>query len=118
MSASDDGPRCRPGGGADLSRHRRRAGTLPQLQGSRGGVWADAIQVSIGRDQPNWYDIKMRRRNDASDALRSGPEHANPHRQMVLAQGLGNEDRQAPRAEKSNRGASAPAGRDYAPHLG
>jgi len=36
----------------------------------------------------------------------------------IMAQGLGNEDRQAPRAEKSNRGASAPAGRDYAPHLG
>ena len=37
---------------------------------------------------------------------------------MVLAQGLGDEDRQAPRDEEGDRGAGAPAGRDHAPHLG
>ena len=37
---------------------------------------------------------------------------------MVLAQGLGDEDRQAPRAEKGDRGPGAPIGRDHAPHLG
>ena len=36
---------------------------------------------------------------------------------MVLAQGLGDEDRQAPRDEKGNRCTSATVGRDYAPHL-
>ena len=38
--------------------------------------------------------------------------------QMVLAQGLGDEDRQAPRDEKGDRGSGTPAGRDHAPHLG
>jgi Replication-relaxation len=42
VPAPDDSPRCRPGGSADLSRHRRRAGPLPELQGGRGGVWIDA----------------------------------------------------------------------------
>ena len=36
----------------------------------------DALQVSIGRDQPNRRDIKVRGRDDAGDALRSGPDHA------------------------------------------
>ena len=39
-------------------------------------------------------------------------------KEMVLAQGLGHEDRQAPRNEEGNRGAGAPDGRDHAPHLG
>ena len=30
--------------------HRRRARPLPELQGSRGGVWTDTFQVSIGRE--------------------------------------------------------------------
>ena len=34
-------------------RHRRRACPLPQLQGGRGGVWADAVQVSIRRERPH-----------------------------------------------------------------
>jgi hypothetical protein len=34
---------------------------------------------------------------------------------MVLAQGLGDADCQAPRHEKGHRRASAPAGRDHAP---
>jgi transposase len=39
-------------------------------------------------------------------------------KKMVLAQGVGNADRQAPRDEKSDRGPGSPAGRDHAPHLG
>ena len=37
---------------------------------------------------------------------------------MVLAQGLGDENRQAPWDEKGNRRLGATVGRDYAPHLG
>ena len=37
---------------------------------------------------------------------------------MVLAQGLGDADRQAPRDEKGDRGPGAPVGRDHASHLG
>ena len=38
--------------------------------------------------------------------------------EMVLAQGLGDADRQAPRDEKGDRGAGASVSRDHAPHLG
>jgi len=37
---------------------------------------------------------------------------------MVLAQGLGDEDRQASWDEKGDRGTGASVGRDHAPHLG
>jgi hypothetical protein len=50
--------------------------------------------------------------------LRSGPYHAGAFGKMVLAQGLGNEDRQAPRDEEGDRGAGASVGRDHAPHMG
>src|ERR1019366_7953290 len=52
---------CRPGGGADLSRHGRRAWPLSELQGGRGGVWTDAIEVSIGRDRSERQNITLRR---------------------------------------------------------
>jgi transposase len=48
---------------------------------------------SVGRDQPNRRDIKMRGRDDADDALRGGSDHAGAHREVVLAQGLGHRDR-------------------------
>jgi transposase len=41
-------PGCRPRGVADLSRYRRRGSPVPKIQVSRGGVWADELQVSIG----------------------------------------------------------------------
>jgi hypothetical protein len=53
-------PRCRPRGGADLSRHRRRASPIPKIQVGRGGVWADVLQVSIRRDRLEWQDIALR----------------------------------------------------------
>jgi hypothetical protein len=62
--------------------------------------------------------ITLRRRDDAGDALRSGPDHAGAFRKMVVAQGLGDEDRQTPRDEKGNRGLGASVGRDHAPHMG
>jgi transposase len=39
-------------------------------------------------------------------------------RRSVVAQGLGDADRQAPRHEKGDRGTGAPPGRDHASHLG
>ena len=96
----------------------RCTGPLQELQGGRGGIWIDTCQVSVGRDRPNRRNITVWRRDDADDALRSGPEHAGAFDEMVLAQGLGDEDRQASRDEKGDRGAGTPAGRDPAPHLG
>jgi len=75
-------------------------------------------QVSVGRERPNRRNITVRRRDDADDALRSGPEHAGAFDEMVLAQGLGDEDRQTSRDEEGNRGAGASLGRDHASHLG
>ena len=96
-------------------RHHRRARSLPKIQGRRRGFWPDVLQVSIGRDQPNWRDLAVWRRHDAHDALRGGPEHAGTFDKMVLAQGLGDADCQASRDEKGDRGLSASAGRDHAP---
>jgi transposase len=45
---------------ADLSGHRRRASPIPKIQVSRGGVWADVLQVSIGRDRLERQDIALR----------------------------------------------------------
>src|SRR6202023_1591692 len=39
-------------------------------------------------------------------------------KKMVMAQGVGHADRQAPRDEKGDRGPGTSAGRDHAPHLG
>ena len=43
----------------------------------------------------------MWRRDDADDALRSSPEHAGACGEMVLAQGVGDENRQASQDEKA-----------------
>src|SRR5712675_947594 len=99
VPAPDDDPWCRPRGGADLSRHRRRACPVPQIQVSRGGIWTDVLQVSIRRDRSERQYITLRGRNDAGDALRSSAEHA-AFEEMVMAQGLGHADRQAPRDEE------------------
>ena len=49
-------------------------------------------------------------------ALRGGSEH-DALEEMVMAQGLGNADRQAARDEKGDRRAGPPVGRDHAPHM-
>ncbi len=53
------------------------------------------FQVSIRRDRPNRWDIAVRRRDDAGDALRSGSYHAGAGGELALAQGVGHEDCQA-----------------------
>ena len=68
-------------------------------------------------DRPGSH-IAMRRRDDADDALRSRTGHVGAFGEMVVAQGLGDADRQAPRHEEGDRGAGATVGRDHAPHLG
>ena len=78
---------------------------------------ADLLQVSIGRDRLERQNIALRRRDDAGDALRGSAEHA-AFKEMVMAQGVGHADRQAPRDEKGDRGPGTPAGRDHAPDLG
>jgi transposase len=50
----------RPRSGADLSRHRRCAGPLPQIQVRRGSVWADLLEVSIGRGRLGRQNIALR----------------------------------------------------------
>ena len=50
-------------------------------------------------------------------ASRGGSEH-DALEEMVMAQGLGNADRQAARDEEGDRRADAQVGRDHAPHLG
>src|SRR5262249_40459158 len=112
--AFDDGSWCRSRGSADLSRNRRCTCPLQELQGGGGGVWTDTLEVSIGRERPQRADIAVRRRDDADDALRSGPEHAGAFGEMVLAQGLGDEDCQASRNEEGDRRPGASAGRDPA----
>ena len=52
-------PRCRPRGGADLSRDCRCACPVPEIQVSRGGVWADVLQVSIRRDRLERQNIAL-----------------------------------------------------------
>ena len=90
---------------------------IPKIQVGRGSVWADVLQVSIGRDRLERQNIALRRRDDAGDALRSCSEHA-AFEEMVLAQGLGYADRQAPRYAEGDRGPGASIGRDHASYLG
>src|SRR4051812_22336422 len=99
MPALDAGPWRWPRCVADLSRHGRRAGSLPQIQVRRGGVWIDVREVSIGRGRLERQNIALWRRHDADDALRGSSEH-DACEQMVLAQSLGDADRQALRDEK------------------
>jgi transposase len=75
----------------------RRPRALSELQGSRGGAWTDAGQASIGRKRPNRRNLTLRQRDDADDALRSSPGHADAFSEVALAQSLGDEDRQATR---------------------
>jgi transposase len=77
-----------------------------------------AVGAVFGLTPSKYQSGENDRRDDANDALRSGPEHAGAFDQMVLAQGLGDEDRQASRDEEGDCGAGASAGRDHAPHLG
>ena len=83
-----------------------------------GAVFGLTFQVSIRRDRSKRQNIPLRRRDDAGHALRSRSGHAAAFKEMVLAQGLGDADRQASRDEKGDRGLGTPVGRDHAPHMG
>ena len=78
---------------------------------------ADAVQISIGRDQPIRRNIEVRGRDGAGDALRGGSYHAGAFDKMVLAQGLGHKDRQEARDEEGDRGAGTQTGCGHAPHV-
>ncbi len=67
------------------------------------------------RDRPG--HIALRRRDDAGHALPGGAEHAGAFDAMVLAQGLGDADRQAPRHEESDCRAGPQVSGGHAPHL-
>jgi hypothetical protein len=67
--------------------HRRCAGALQELQVGRG--WTDTLQALIRPERPNQRDITVRRRDDADDALRSGPEHAGAFGEMKIARHRG-----------------------------
>jgi transposase len=82
-----------PGVGPVVALTYRATVDVPARFPGRGGVWTNAFQISIRRDQPNPRDIKMRGRDDADDALRGGSDHAGAHREVVLAQGLRHQDR-------------------------
>src|SRR5215472_1446740 len=86
-----------------------------------GRMVGERFRSSFGQPvviEPNRRDIAVWRRDDAHDALRSGPEHAGAFSKMVLAQGLGDEDCQAPRDEEGDRGAGTSVGRGHASHMG
>jgi len=72
---------------------------------------------SIGRGRLQRQNITLRRRDDAGHALRSRSGHA-AFEAMVLAQGMGDADRQASRDEKGDRRSGTSVGCDPPPHLG
>jgi transposase len=84
-----------PGVGAVVALTYRATVDVPaRFQNSKafGAVFGLTLQVSIGRERPNRRDITVRRRDDAGNALRSDPDPIGALGEMVLAQGLGNED--------------------------
>ena len=99
MPAADDDPGVGPVAALTF---RATVDVPARFRNSRavGAVLGSTIQASIRRAQSNRRDIEVRRRDDAGDALRSRPDHAGPLSEMVLAQGLGDADRQAPRHEE------------------
>jgi transposase len=78
------------------------------------------FELTPSRDQSGEHDHPgaISRCCDEMMALRGSAEHADAFVAMVLAQGLGDEDRQVSRHEKSHRRIGPPAGGDHAPHLG
>ena len=61
--------------------------------------------------------VRCRKRSHVPIATKALQQTASLFDHLVGA-GMGDEDRQAPRDEESDRGAGAPAGSDYAPHMG
>jgi len=65
------------------------------------GVWTDTLQVSHPARRATAQLSRCGDEIDADDASTSGPEHAGAFGEMVLAQGLGDEDCQASRDKKA-----------------
>ena len=90
VPAPDDDPRCRPGGGADLSRHRRRARPLPNSK---------AVGAVFGLTPSKYQSGEIDRTGGISgcgdEMMRAMLyEAAQSHvafNEMVLAQGLGDD---------------------------
>ena len=83
-------------GYADLSRHRRCACSVPKIQVGQRGIWTGVFQVSIRRDRlerQRYHAAEMKKQ--WTMLYRGGPGRADPHQQVVVAQGLGDADRQA-----------------------
>jgi hypothetical protein len=78
--------------------------------------WNEVPRYLI-RDQHKIYGAAVTRRLRAM-GIRDKPIAPGSFEEMVLAQGLGDADRQAPRDEKGNRRPGTPVGGDHAPHLG
>ena len=88
-----------------------------QLQGRRTGLGTDAGAQPVRREPSDRPGLALRRRHDARAALRGCAGPADPGEEMVLAEGLGDERRQAARPAKGHRRAGAAAGGDHAPHV-
>ena len=91
---------------------------LQKLQGSRCRVRLDAAPAPVGRDRSDGRHLEMRGRDDPHDAVRGGPGPADPYHQVVVAQGLGHEDRPPSGNEAGDRRRGATNGGHHAPHVG
>jgi len=105
-------------GRANLPCNGRRSCPLQELQGSRCCVWLDAAPAPIGRDRPDGRHLEMRGCHDANHAVRCGTGHADPHHQVVVAEGLGHENRPATGNETGDRRRGTSNGGYHAPHVG
>ena len=89
-----------------------------KFQDSRCYLWADATKAPVGRDRSNGWHLKMRGCHDAYRTVRGGSGHADSDHQMVLAQGLGHEDRSTSRNETRGRRRGTANGSHHAPYVG
>ena len=81
------------------------------IQLSYGRLSASIDETPVSGNGPDFA------RFGCGGSLRSSQEHG-AFEEMVMAQGLGDADRQAPRDEEGDRGPGAPAGRDHGPPMG
>ena len=72
-----------------------------------GCLWIDTFPAPIRRESSIRRHLAVWRLDDADEDLRGGAGHAGALDEMVLAQGLGDEDRQASWNEEGNRVALA-----------